>query len=228
MNLGPIYADTRVRISDLARQLSDHELATTLPTCPAWSVRDVIGHMAGLVDDGTHQRLTGLGSDEWTKAQVDAHRAKSLAQVLEDWGKLAAAAEADLDNVIGPLGIRLVSDAWSHEQDIRGALGRAGAREDNSALAPTLQIQTRTLGERVDAAGLPAIAIRGEDGIALDAGTLPAGITLRVPSAWHYLRAVTSRRSVAQVSAMQWEGASPVRWLTVFFRFTPPEQDILE
>jgi uncharacterized protein (TIGR03083 family) len=228
MNLGAIYADTRVRISDLARQLSDQELATMLPTCPAWSVRDVIGHMAGLVDDGTHRRLAGLGTDDWTMAQVHAHRAKSLEQVLEDWGKVAAAAEADLENVIGPMGIRLVSDAWSHEQDIRGALGRAGARQDNSALKPTLQIQTATLGERVDAAGLPAIAIRGEDGTSLDVGSQPPGITLRVPTAWHYLRAVTARRSRAQVSAMQWEGASPVSWLEVFFRFSPPEHDILE
>jgi len=227
MNLGAIYAETRVRISDLARQLSADELATTLPTCPAWSVRDVIGHMAGLVDDGTHRRMAGLGTDEWTMAQVDAHRAKSLEQVLENWGKLAAAAEADLEGTIGPMGIRLVSDAYSHEQDIRGAVGRPGAR-DNSALAPTLQIQTATLGERVDGADLPAIAIRADDGTALVAGSRPPGITLRVPTAWHYVRAVTSRRSRAQVSAMQWEGGSPVSWLEVFFRFTPPEHDILE
>jgi uncharacterized protein (TIGR03083 family) len=228
MNLGAIYADTRLRISDLTRQMSDQELGTTLPTCPAWTVRDVIGHMAGLVDDGTHRRMAGLGTDEWTMAQVDAHRAKSLEEVLADWAKVAAAAEADLEGTIGPMGIRLVSDAWTHEQDIRGAVGRPGARADNSALAPTLSIQTATLGERLDAAGLPGIAIRGEDGTVLDAGSHPVGITLRVPTAWHYVRAVTSRRSRAQVSAMQWEGAPPDRWLEAFFRFTPPEHDILE
>jgi uncharacterized protein (TIGR03083 family) len=228
MNLGAIYADSRMRISDLARQLSDSELATTLPTCPAWSVRDVIGHLAGLIDDGTHQRMAGLGTDEWTMAQVDAHRAKSLEQVLADWAQVAAAAEADLEGTIGPMGIRLVSDAWTHEQDIRGALGRPGARDDNSALAPTLVIQTATLGERLDAAGLGGIAIRGADGTTLDAGSQPTGITLRVPTAWHYVRAVTSRRSRAQVSAMQWEGAPPDTWMEAFFRFTPAEQDILE
>lgn len=95
-------------------------------------------------------------------------------------------------------------------------------------MAPTLQIQTATLGERVDAAGLPAIAVRADDGTSLVAGSQPPGITLRVPTAWHYVRAVTARRSRAQVSAMQWEGASPVSWLAVFFRFTPPEHDILE
>lgn len=228
MELGAIYADSRLRIGDLARQLSATELATALPACPAWTVRDVIGHMAGLIDDGTHRRMAGLGTDEWTMAQVDAHRAKSLEQVLADWATIAATAEADLEGTIGPMGIRLVSDAWTHEQDIRGALGRAGAREDNAALAPTLAIQTATLGERLDAAGLPGIAIRGADGTACDTGRHPVGITLRVPTAWHYLRAVTSRRSRAQVSAMQWEGAPADRWIEAFFRFTPPEHDILE
>jgi uncharacterized protein (TIGR03083 family) len=228
MKAGAIYADTRVRISDLARQLSADELATPLPACPAWTVRDVIGHLTGLIDDATHRRLAGLGTDEWTMAQVNAHRAKSLEQVLADWAQVAAAAEADLEGTIGPMGIRLVSDAWTHEQDIRGALGRPGAREDNSALAPTLAIQTATLGERLDAAGLPGIALRGADGLSLDAGSAPPGITLRVPTTWHYLRAVTSRRSRAQVSAMQWEGAPAVSWLEAFFRFAPAEGDILE
>jgi hypothetical protein len=183
--------------------------------------------MTGLIDDATQGRTGGLGTTGWTAAQVDAHRASSLEQVLADWAKVAAAAEADLDAAIGPMGIRLVSDAYTHEQDIRGALGRPGARHA-SALAPSLGIQVTTLGERLDAAGLPGIEVRGVDGTALVAGSAAPGITLQVATGWEFLRAVTSRRSRAQVSAMQWVGESPVSWLDAFFRFTPPEHDISE
>ena len=42
-----LYQDNVAAVTALATDLDDDELATTVPATPAWTVRDVIAHMAG-------------------------------------------------------------------------------------------------------------------------------------------------------------------------------------
>jgi uncharacterized protein (TIGR03083 family) len=226
-NLGESYADERRRISDLVRALSAADLGVRLPTCPDWTVRDVVGHMTGLMADVRSGNLGGLGTSAWTQAQVDAFADRSLEAVLADWAELAAPAEADAVGVLGQASARLVSDAFSHEHDIRGAVGRRGGR-DSAALAISLRVQLEALATRLAEAGLPALALHCDDGGAFLAGSGEPGAIVQFPTTWEMLRCVTARRSRAQLLGLTWTGAPAEDYLPAFFRFAPPEHDIVE
>jgi uncharacterized protein (TIGR03083 family) len=228
--LGEIYAESRRRISDLVGSCSGAELARRLPTCPDWTVRDVIGHLAGLIADVRASRLDGLATPAWTQAQVDRFAHRSLPEVLDDWAQAAGPAEADWDAVTAPAGaasVRIVSDAYSHEHDIRGSLGQPGWRESR-AFAVTLPLQLDGLRARLSEAGLPALEMRCADGRRFTVGDGEAGARVEVGSTWELLRALTARRSRSQVAAYAWDGAGSEKYLDCFFRFAPPVHDILE
>lgn len=224
---GAIYGQTRRRISELVSSLSADELARTLPACPDWTVRDVIGHMTGLVADVRAGRLDGVGTPEWTRAQVNAYAGGTPREVLAEWAELAAPLEVDLQAVLGEWSPRIITDVYSHEHDIRGAVGRPGARY-SSAFPISLRLQLDTLGSRLSQAGLPALALCGEDGTRYVAGPGRPIATVRAESAWELHRAVTARRSRGQVLAYHWTGDDPERYLSVFFRWDPPAVDIHE
>lgn len=228
--LGEIYAETRGRISELVGSCSGAELARRLPTCPDWTVRDVIGHLAGLIADVRAVRLDGLGTPAWTQSQVDRFVHRTLPEVLDDWARAAEPVEADWDAVTavaGPANVRIVSDAYSHEHDIRGAVGRPGCRESR-AFAVTLRLQLDGLGARLGEAGLPALQMRCGDGRRFTAGEGAVGAGVEVVSTWELLRGLTARRSRNQVAAYAWDGVGSERYLDCFFRFAPPAVDILE
>lgn len=227
MEPGEIYAEIRQRISELARSMSDEDLAAKLPTCPDWSTRDVIGHMTGLVVDVRERRLEGAGTPPWTDKQVQAFADRSLEEVLTDWEELAKDAESDLVGVLGPFGLRLVSDAYAHEQDILGAFGQTGHR-DCAAIPLAMSLQMETLTQRLADAGLPSLRLRTGDGGLWTAGEGEPGATVTAPDTWELLRSLLARRSRAQVAALEWQGEELDRYLTAFFRFDPPEEDIVE
>lgn len=227
MELGEIYGQARRRMGELARSMSDEELAAKLPTCPDWSARDVIGHVTGLLADILGNRMEGAGTSAWTAGQVAAYAHRSLEEVLADWEALAEGPEADLAGIIGPFAPRLLSDLYAHEQDIRGAAGRPGHRDDPAVVA-SLEVQLPLFTQRLDAAGLPALRLRAAGGGEWVVGSAEAAATVSIPSAWELLRAVQARRSPAQVAAYGWEGEGPDRYLGEFFRFPPPTSDISE
>jgi uncharacterized protein (TIGR03083 family) len=224
--LGKVYADQRRRVGKLVRSLPAADLLVRLPTCPDWTVRDVVGHMTGLMADVRANNLGGLGTAAWTQAQVNAYADRSLEEVLSDWAALAAPAEADAAAVMGAASSRLVSDAYSHEHDIRGAVDRPGGRS-SQALRVAIGVQLEALRTRLADGGLPALALRCGDGKTFRAGTGEPGATVRFPTAWEMLRAVTARRSRAQLLGYAWSGPAE-DYVPAFFRFAPPEQDIVE
>jgi uncharacterized protein (TIGR03083 family) len=127
---GAAYADLRQRVNELVAGLADRS-GDVVPACPDWRVRDVIGHLAGVVDDVLGGRLDGAGSEPWTAAQVAARRDVEVDEVLASWNAQAPQLEAVLDS-FGPAGHQLLMDAATHEQDLRGALGVPGARDSEA------------------------------------------------------------------------------------------------
>jgi len=64
------YAGSRARITALVGGIDRERASTMVPTCPEWSVHDVVSHLAGGVADALSGNLEGLGSEEWTAAAV--------------------------------------------------------------------------------------------------------------------------------------------------------------
>jgi uncharacterized protein (TIGR03083 family) len=194
------YAGCRARITTIVGGIEREQASTMVPTCPEWSVHDVVAHLAGGADDALSGNLEGLGTDEWTAAQVEARRETSTADVLTEWNTKAPVLERFLDPA-GMLGRQAVADVVSHEHDIRTALSTPGAR-DSDALRIGLGFAATQLIGSATRHGV-SLRLRSTDG--LEFGTVDPDATLTA-SSFELLRAATGRRSVEQLREMDWDG----------------------
>ena len=152
------FAQTAGAILGLARGCSADDLAQ--PTdCPGWTVHDQIAHVAGVESllDGRKDPRIELPPYEHIKNEV-GRRVEYAVQVRR--GRTGAELVAELEDVLaerlamlrgpamtdstiiaGPFGpdqattvlLYRIFDVWTHEQDIRVALGRPGDLDSRSA-----------------------------------------------------------------------------------------------
>lgn len=163
------YAHSLQAIIDLGSSCRDEDFDR--PTdCPGWTVKDQISHVVGLEDwlaggevpqvevpDYEHVRNEMGGFVEKAVEARRGMRGEDVVEELEDVvaQRLAAlrAPGLDLDSVVagsfgpGPardtLPVRIL-DVWTHEQDIREALGRPG-NLDSPAASVVLDLLFRAL-----------------------------------------------------------------------------------
>jgi uncharacterized protein (TIGR03083 family) len=217
------HRDGRERIIALLRDVDPADADRPVPACPGWRVRDVAAHLAGIADDVLHGRTEGVATDPWTARQVDARRHRSLADTLDEWSGTGPAFEALLARLPEPPD-RVIIDQWSHEQDLRGALGRPGAGASASALL-TRGLLADSLGPRLVEAGAPTLRLVTEDDDRVFGPGEPAA-TLTVT--WFELaRALLGRRSRAQWRSFAWLG-DPEPFVEVLPIFGPAEADLVE
>jgi len=222
-DLDPVaaYRETRHRLRDLLTDPADGSV--TVPACPAWTVADTIAHVIGIADDFRAGRLDGLGSDAWTAAQVEPRRGRSLTELFDEWegldGFLVGFGTDD------PwMGTRLVADLVTHEHDIRGALGRPGAR-DSDAVLLGLERYAPSFAERAADAGLASVAVHA--GGRSWGATADAALELH-GTPFDVLRALTGRRSDAQVLRLDWRGADPGPYVGLVSPYGQRDDDLVE
>ena len=204
------YRGCRERITGLVADLDEAQERTPVPACPGWTVHDVVAHLAGGLADALAGRLDGAGTDAHTAIQVDDRRDTPLAEILEEWTTCALQVEPLMDGA-GELGRQGVADVVTHEHDIRGALGRPGARSSD-AIRVGLSFGATRLVEEASAHGA-ALRVQSTDGATFGADAADATLT---GEPFELLRAITGRRSVEQLREMKWEGdvekALPAFW----------------
>lgn len=218
------YRELRTELIALARARRD-DLETTAPATPEWRARDLLSHLGGVCDDVVHGNLTGVGTNEWTAVQVEKRRAWSVEEILADWEQHGE----DVDNLIDEAPPRmfgqLLFDAWTHEQDVRGAL-RAPGGQASPAAARSYEWGIEALEGRDRGDGRPELSLVTDSGVCV-VGTGAPEVTVHA-SRFELLRAMTGRRSRAQVCGYTWEGEpDPDRLLLAPF-FHPPAEDLLE
>lgn len=120
-DVGIVYGTCRERVSELARDLAAEQLETRVPAFPDWTVHDALAHLVGVAVDLQAGNLDGVGSEEWTAAQVDARRAATVTELIAEWGAASGAVEEGLRAIGGVMAAMAIADTWNHEQDIRGA-----------------------------------------------------------------------------------------------------------
>lgn len=205
------YRDLRRRTTELLRAEPAEVADRPVPCCPAWTVHDVVAHLAGVVGDALAGNLSGAGTDPWTEAQVDARVDHSLDRLLDDWEEQGSALEAAL----GPGGApaQLVFDAATHEQDLRSALHRPGGEGDSVAVA--MEFVASNLPAATSGSGLPELRIEPTDGgpaIAIGSGSPQGSVR---GTQLELLRCWTGRRSLDQIRGLDWDG-DPEVWLPAF------------
>lgn len=217
-----LYRAARARLLALADELEPAEARLPVPACPRWVVKDVYAHLTGVVADVMAGRTDGVATDPWTAKQVEARRESSFADVCAEWASIGPPFEQALDAMAGAVDPRLIFDVWTHEQDVRGAVGRPGAREGD-AVQFCLAGLLSWMDERLRSDRAPALRIAGSTG----AWTVGDGEPVATISGTDFelVRAFIGRRSMRQLTAMAGGARDAVADLTIF---TPPADDLVE
>lgn len=254
--IGEVYAAGRQRVTELVADLDAAAAATPVPACPDWSVGDVVAHLAGVCTDILAGNIEGVATDAWTAAQVEARRGRSIGELVAEWSEAGPQVEAFAEHFPGRVGSQWVLDLTTHEHDIRGALGRPGAR-DSEGVGIGVDFMVGGLAASVTARGLVPLEVRADgrswvvgtgepfegtvddalyegvlgriDFLAAADGVEPAG-SVAVPSGFDLVRALTGRRSVEQVRRFRWSVSDPGPYVAAFRfgPFTPSPTDLEE
>ncbi|MBS2966090.1 maleylpyruvate isomerase family mycothiol-dependent enzyme [Actinocrinis puniceicyclus] len=215
MSIDEFYCSVRLRIRALIDDLPSEAHAAPVPACPGWRVRDVVAHLAATAEDAVAGRLAGVPDEQHTADQVARFRDLALEEVLGRW----EAAAPGFERVIAERGIWAgAADIVSHEHDIRGAVGRPGARDSEAVRAvsdwllrfkPPVPLTVEVEDARFELGGPP-----------------PDALTLRT-TRWEAVRWRTGRRSRAQMAAMDWSD-DPAAVLDHLAVFGPAAHDLIE
>lgn len=225
MTPAELYADVRLRISDLVRDLPAERLRTVVPGCPEWTVHDVVAHATGIVADMNAGKIDGAATDEWTCAQVDLRRDTPTAEVLDEWAREAATFEPRLNELPKAISRATIIDVVTHEHDVRGALGVPGGT-DSEAYEIARKAFAVGLAKVLEERGLPGLRLEAPDW-QFDAGQEPRH-TVRAPGSYEFFRGLAGRRGLPQVLAWEWE-TDPEPYLPLVNHFGPlPENAVAE
>ncbi len=183
------------RVCDLVLAAAEESPAAVqrrVPACPDWTVRDLLSHMVGLgadVLDGDEPDDHDAG---WTGRQVTRRQGRDVATLVGEWRAL----RDDLATWMGEHGTRPLNDVVIHEQDLRGALDRPGARG-----APEVAIVRRRMADRFAdrVVDLPPIALVGPGWTWVSHGPPDAAPTRVEADDFDLARALASRRTEAQL-----------------------------
>jgi hypothetical protein len=120
-DFGALYREHVAGVGALAADLSDEELALVVPATPAWTVRQVLCHMAGGADDQLTERMDGAPSPEWTARHVGERVDRPVADVLAELRTNQDAVASSLEGNPFPAA---AFDISVHHADLHEALGR--------------------------------------------------------------------------------------------------------
>jgi uncharacterized protein (TIGR03083 family) len=202
VDCGALYERLRRELVSLATGLDDDALATAVPATPEWQVRDVVAHVVGIAADLNAQRFD-LDGDAWTRRQVEERRGRDLAAIAAEWDAEAPVFEDGLRLFGYEMGSHYVADLHAHLQDVRSALGLPPAR-DPIVVAVALDFYLGSLDESLRRAGRGALEVfAGDEHHVAGSGEVRA--TLRADP-FELLRALSARRSRAQIRALDWSG----------------------
>jgi uncharacterized protein (TIGR03083 family) len=242
LDLGTAYTEIQGRL--LAAAADRVTLDIPVPACPAWAVRDVIGHVAGLAKDAIEGRLPAINLlDQWrddsiatarddmTDAHVTRSRSLDFGDVVDEWRRTTDSLLPILRGEAAfpgspPFGLDaiLVTDLWVHDTDVGGALGRQRPA-DGPATSIALAAYSFGLAQRVAALELPAMAVRyGEKVRVIGDGEPAATVTA---DRYELVRMLAGRRSRAQIADMDWNG-DPEPYLAIIPAYGERADDLVD
>jgi uncharacterized protein (TIGR03083 family) len=196
------YTALRQRLNDV---LSMAEGCEPVPSCPDWTTRDVLAHLVGLCDDWINHRLDGYATGPWAANQVLRYSHHSLAELHQQWTRLAIDfARLDDDPTMGAPARWAFGDAIIHEADLRGALN--AGRPPHEAVLLSLEgsiIRWRALLENTKPP--TTLVVRTIDGPEWTLGPLSDAPRVAVSIApYELFRALAGRRTAQQVGNWPW------------------------
>ncbi len=210
---------------ELGRELTTLEGEFMTTACPLWSVKDVYAHLAGISTDILSGNTSEAATVAWADGHVADRKGRSLKDVLDEW----ATAGPEVSNVMETAGeafpLELFLDQWTHEWDVRAALGAQAAIVADTGVWEHYRDE---LMERLanDAATTEMGRLTVEvDGRRFDIGT---GAELGEVSftMFEFARIVMGRRSRRQLAAFEWPDGDLEPHIGVLVRWSVAEIDV--
>lgn len=208
---GTLYRESQERVAEIVTALDDEALARTVSATPKWSARDVLAHLSGAAEDFATGNLDGAGGEGWTAAQVTRAEGRSIADLVEQWNRVADHTADALDSRQMPL--FSMWDVITHEADLRET--HRLVRLDDAVVDEVLAPLWTMFAKRYP--GPCPLAVEADQQV-LRMGDGEPVLSLRT-TPYELFRAMLSRRSRAQILAWDWQGADPLAamgHLTVF------------
>ncbi len=176
-----------------------------VPACPQWTVRDLVTHLTEICD----RVIVRFGGGSCPVPET-----ATVTELLRLWNDRGSEIDSLLaaDGEGASRGDVMVMDAFTHELDLRYALG-VPPPEVHPAWLRGFEVLVSGLGGSLTRHGLPGMRIETEGGTWI-AGTEPVAAVLSGTPADLY-RSLAGRRSAAQITAMSWLG-DPEPWLRAF------------
>src|SRR5688572_14191475 len=221
-DLADVFEDTRMSIRHLLESRPPEDLDRSVPATPGWRVRDVVAHLVGDVEgiirgDFPREFFRSFGDpdaivslNEWTTGHVSEREGRSLQELFKEWDEVAdpllrmmRGEQPWPDGVTTFADVVLITDLGVHQQDLYGAFGIQRDQESPpvkigvSGYSATLDMRLRS--DSVGAIGFEA------PGKSWTAGGDEPDATVRA-SRFELFRALSGRRSLEQLRALDWEG----------------------
>lgn len=194
-----------------------------MPACPDWNVRDVISHLVEIcrtAEASLNGRLT-VRSD----LTADGVSELGLDSLLAEWERSGGEVESALARRgDSDRSAMMVMDAFTHELDVRGALG-APFPVGHLAFRGAFEVVIGGLSRSVVALGLPSFRIEAGGASWIVGDGKPAAVVSG--SRWDVYRSLTGRRTYRQIGQLNWS-ADPGPWLPAFRwgPFRPPDTPV--
>ncbi|MGB3442432.1 MAG: maleylpyruvate isomerase family mycothiol-dependent enzyme [Actinophytocola sp.] len=207
------YRQVRSNVTQLltqARPVDD----PVVPACPEWTLRGLVTHLVGVAAMAIG-RMSG-----WPSVQPSSSADMDIPELLAAWERLGKEADLLLADAGGRRGSILVMDAFTHELDIRYAIG-AELPHSHPAFASAFEVLANGFAAAVSDNDLPALCLStGSTQWTVGHGEPSATV---VASRYDLYRSLAGRRSHAQITELEWTRDSH-RWLPAFTwgPFTPP------
>ncbi len=197
------YQQEREMLLTLGRGLSDAQAAKRTEACPAWSVKDIYAHLAGISTDIVNDNTEGAATPEWADGHVAARAEDGLEAILDEWTIAGAQVSETMEHFGSAFPFQLFLDQWTHAWDIRSALGpEAAAEPDTSTFDHYLDDLLDTIAKSAVERGVACLTYqvagrRRDAGVGEPVGTLAL-------SSFEFARACMGRRSRNQLVAWPW------------------------
>ncbi|TGO05300.1 maleylpyruvate isomerase N-terminal domain-containing protein [Serinibacter arcticus] len=190
LDLPGVYAAAVARVAELAEGVDERTARRGVPATPAWTVHDLLAHVAGAANDAVVGRMDGAPGRGWTNRQVVERRTASVGELADELREFGARMPVDTFDPAEP------SPAWDllvHEADLREALDLP--RADPLTWELLLPGVVAQLGSRPSVSGFE---VRTADST-WQVG-VPSGVVTVAADDYELLRILFSRRSTEQIA----------------------------
>ncbi|HEY3724653.1 MAG TPA: maleylpyruvate isomerase family mycothiol-dependent enzyme [Acidimicrobiia bacterium] len=223
MDVAPIYRETRGHLLELARTMDDEQPGLPVPALPGWTVKDAYAHLTGLCADLLDGNMAGAGDPAWSRRQVAERAGSDLADVCAEWAERGPELDVWIEGREDPP-MFVAYDVWSHEQDVMGALGLRGERDDERVQSLAASALA-AFSDRFTAEGAPPLHVVGDE-VECVLGEGEPDATLHVDD-YELMRILFGRRSLRQIVSADWDGdVGP--YVEHLHLFPLPERDLVD